>query len=390
MNSKPEKVYEPAKIDIQHNLNEVSSSSSRTVNSIPSREQSVPANTGTAGERGSKGIIAAVVIFLGIILFVALNGTKDESKGTTSLSNAPNSSTRRVESDAMDTFVEEYSDDSHEGMDTFPTHTPQVNAIPLTIGSSMTSPKDNMVMVFVPAGEFEMGSSDQDTSADQDEKPQHTVYLDAFWIDQTEVTNAMYRECVQEGVCYAPKKYLHNDDTGSRHFDEEEEINIAYDDYPVIYVDYEDATIYCEWAGKRLPTEAEWEKAARGTTGYRYPWGNQTPTSTQANFGNNIGDTVRVGSYPSGASVYGALDMAGNVYEWVSDWYSAEYYKDSPLKNPLGPSYGDVHVLRGGSFYADAKYCRSTYRSKPLTIKQEAYASGNWGFRCAISEVVEK
>ncbi|HAF61157.1 MAG TPA: hypothetical protein DCK95_02395 [Anaerolineaceae bacterium] len=375
-NAKPVKAHRPVQTGIPHIPGNVpSSSASKAVSSIPSREQSVPANAGAAGERGSKGIIAAVVLFLGIILFVALNGAEKESRGTVSLSNAPNSSTRAVQSDTLDTF---------------PTHAPQVTAMPVTIGSLITSPKDNMVMVYVPAGEFEMGSSDQDTSADEDEKPQHTVYLDAFWIDQTEVTNAMYRECVQEGVCYAPKKYSHDDNTGSRHFDEEDEINTAYDDYPVIYVDYEDATIYCEWAGKRLPTEAEWEKAARGTTGYRYPWGNQTPTSSQANFGNNIGDTVRVGNYPSGASMYGALDMVGNVYEWVSDLYSEEYYKDSPLNNPLGPSYGDVHVLRGGSFFADAKYCRSTYRSKPLTIKQEAYASGNWGFRCVISEVVER
>jgi eukaryotic-like serine/threonine-protein kinase len=174
----------------------------------------------------------------------------------------------------------------------------------LGIGSTQVSPADGMILLYVPEGEFLMGSADSDPDATPQEKPQHTVYLDAFWIDRTEVTHAMYARCVAGGKCkpgWCP--------TGS-----------AFDQRPAVCVDWFNATAYCEWAGRRLPTEAEWEKAARGTDGRLYPWGNERATCEVAvmndGSGNGCGGgsvSTRVGSKPKGASPYGALDMAGNI-----------------------------------------------------------------------------
>ncbi|HRQ25217.1 MAG TPA: SUMF1/EgtB/PvdO family nonheme iron enzyme, partial [Anaerolineales bacterium] len=212
------------------------------------------------------------------------------------------------------------------------THTPVPPTFTPTpgIGSTMISEKDGMVMVFVPAGEFTMGSD----AGDDDEKPVHQVYLDAFWMDQTEVTNAMYAKCVADDGCAPPsssKSY-----TRDSYYD-----NSEFDDYPVIYVNWNQANAYCTWAGRSLPTEAQWEKAARGTDARAYPWGNTTPNSALLNYNANIGDTSKVRSYESGASPYGAYDMAGNVWEWVADWYDENYYAYSPNRNPQGPSSGE-------------------------------------------------
>jgi formylglycine-generating enzyme required for sulfatase activity len=204
------------------------------------------------------------------------------------------------------------------------------------------APDNAPPMVFVPAGEFTMGSSDADKDAYGDEKPQHTVYLDAFWMDKYEVTNAQYKKCVDAGKCSRPsesKSYTRSSYYG----------NASFDNYPVIYVSWNDAKTYCEWAGKRLPTEAEWEKAARGADGRIYPWGNTFDIS-KVNAERKVGDTTEVGAYPAGASPYGALDMAGNVWEWVADWYSANYYASSPRNNPTGPSSGQYRVVRGGAW----------------------------------------
>jgi formylglycine-generating enzyme required for sulfatase activity len=238
------------------------------------------------------------------------------------------------------------------------------------IGSIMVSDKDGMVLVYVPAGEFTMGA-DNDNNADN--APQHQVVLDAFWIDQTEVTNALYAKCVDANQCDPPARtssYIR-----PTYFGEPE-----FADYPVIYVNWNMARTYCEWAGRRLPTEAEWEKAARGTDARAYPWGNASPKDSLLNYNGNNGDTTMTGKYPEGASIYGALDMAGNVLEWVQDWYDETYYQDSPLSNPSGPEFGQLRVLRGGSWHVGDSVARSDFRYKvdPKNIGMII------GFRCAL------
>jgi len=258
------------------------------------------------------------------------------------------------------------------GLMEIPTSTYPPAAIPdptatLGIGSTQVRDAEGMTMVYVPAGEFEMGSED----GDPDESPIHTVYLDAFWIDQTEVTNGQYEKCVSTGACTKPSST--SSYTRNAYYDD-----LQYVDYPVIYVDWYQAQAYCQWSGGRLPTEAEWEKAARGTDGRIYPWGNNL--DPEIYYDPNTGDTTQVGSFSSGASPYSVLDMVGNVWEWVADWYGT--YPSGKVNNPMGPESGDARVLRGGS-YSDTtvRTLRSTYR---LTAYPD-YKSAVLGFRCAQS-----
>ncbi|HNZ13336.1 MAG TPA: SUMF1/EgtB/PvdO family nonheme iron enzyme [Anaerolineaceae bacterium] len=158
-----------------------------------------------------------------------------------------------------------------------------------------------MSLVCVPAGDFMMGV---DGGVYDDERPKHTVYLDAYWIDQTEVTNAQYARCVAAGACREPESKDSN--TRDSYYGASQ-----YADYPVISVSWSNAADYCSWAGRQLPSEAQWEKAARGTDGWLYPWGYESPSANLLNYDRNSGDTTVVGSYPDGASPYGALDMAG-------------------------------------------------------------------------------
>jgi formylglycine-generating enzyme required for sulfatase activity len=236
-----------------------------------------------------------------------------------------------------------------------------------------SAPPTPMPMVNVPAGDFIMGSSSSDAQASSDEKPQHTVYLDAFQIDKYEVTNALYKQCVDAGMCYLPStlsSYARSTYYGDP----------SFDNYPVINVSWYDARAYCEWAGKQLPTEAQWEKAARGTDGRIYPWGN-TWDVTKLNSlvsSPSVGDTTAVGSYPTGASLYGALDMAGNVWEWVADWHDPNYYSHSPLRDPQGPSSGLYKVLRGGSWDNGMADARAANRDFGVP----AYYYAHLGFRC--------
>jgi serine/threonine-protein kinase len=241
----------------------------------------------------------------------------------------------------------------------------------LTIGSTRVSEKDGMLQVYVPAGSFTMGGN-----SFSNEKPIHTVTLNAYWIDKTEVTNAMYALCVKAGACAAPNNTRSS--TRTNYYG-----NSQYDNYPVIYVSWNHANKYCGWAGRRLPSEAEWEKAARGTDGRIYPWGNTIDTS-KLNYLNSVGDTTAVGNYPSGASPYGALDMAGNVWEWVNDWYDGNYYYYSPSENPTGPTSGQERVVRGGSWGWDASYVRALIRySRDPTFIPAFF--DYIGFRCASS-----
>jgi formylglycine-generating enzyme required for sulfatase activity len=221
--------------------------------------------------------------------------------------------------------------------------------------TTKVSEKDGMVMLYVPSGEFLMGSDTSDMEAVDDGKPQHTVFLEAYWIDQTEVTNGMYEKCVVDGGCSAPA--ASGSYTRSMYYG-----NSSYANYPVVNVSWYDAEKYCKWAGRKLPSEAQWEKAARGTEGWIYPWGNSDPTSSLLNYNSNEGDTTAVGSYPGGKSPYGALDMAGNVWEWVADWFGSDYYINSPLENPIGPSTGAYRVLRGGACGSDSRGVRAALR----------------------------
>lgn len=232
-------------------------------------------------------------------------------------------------------------------------------------------------MIFIPAGEFKMGC-DQDNAYEHcfvHELPLHAVYLDDYYIDINLVTNHEYRECVLANVCPPPESPTSRTRI-SYHYDP------IYANYPVVWVYWEAAETYCNWLGKRLPSEAEWEKAARGTDNGVFPWGDEWIDCTLANYhagtdGYCVGDTTEVGSYPLGASFYGALDMAGNVYEWVSDWYQDDYYSVSAYNNPTGPETGSTKVLRGGSFGSSDIFNRTAWRR---TCYSSSYA---YGFRCA-------
>ena len=229
--------------------------------------------------------------------------------------------------------------------------------------------RDGMVMVSVPGGEFEMGLDERYSGAE----PAHTVTLDSFWIDQTEVTNAQYRLCMEGGSCDPPAKSGSN--TRESYYG-----NKDYGDYPVIYVSWHQAVDYCKWVGGRLPTEAEWEYAARGPNSSVYPWGDSAPNDALLNYVNyhqDVHDTTKVGSYPSGASWCGALDMAGNVWEWVADWYGD--YPSDRQTNPSGPSFGKLRVIRGGSWGSTLCFVRSTVRFR----NPPDDALFNVGFRCA-------
>ncbi|MEW5872094.1 MAG: SUMF1/EgtB/PvdO family nonheme iron enzyme [Chloroflexota bacterium] len=252
---------------------------------------------------------------------------------------------------------------------------PATSTPPVPAGTIRVSPADGMEMVHVPAGVFWMGSAEADLMANDDEKPRRAIYLDAFWIDRTEVTNGMYQRCALAGSCQAPA----NTSSATHLFYYGK---AAFDDYPVIFVSWQNAQEYCSWARRRLPTEAEWEKAARGLDAREFPWGEQLPSNRLANYASQVGDTTPVGSYPMGASPYGTLDMSGNVAEWVADGYSERFYTIATVINPFSQELAELRVLRGGSWFSNQQYIRAAFR---LGNYPEVLAQGN-GFRCAISQ----
>lgn len=255
-------------------------------------------------------------------------------------------------------------------------------------GDEETASADGMAQVYVPGGKFQMGGVDGD--AQDDEKPAHFVTIGPFWLDKHEVTNAMYQLCVAAGVCNPPRAF--KSESRESYYG-----NKDFADYPVVFVNWNDAKTYCEWAGRRLPTEAEWEYAARGSADFRrFPWGDQSPDNSLANYDFIVRDTTRVGNYPKGASPFGALDMSGNVWEWVSDFYEPNYYSQAGEQNPTGPNSagpnGPRRVIRGGSWADNFKDLRVSNRGYALApdltadSRSEAYAgegNSHIGFRCA-------
>jgi len=272
--------------------------------------------------------------------------------------------------------------------------------------------KDGSTMVLIPAGDFLMGSSDEqieryvkqfrwDISWYENERPQHPVYLDAYYIDKYEITNAQYKKFVDETNHPVPtvskeqiREIFHSTgqfDVSDAYIETVMEKSTSYawknntyppkmDAHPVMFVSWEDANAYAKWAKNRLPTEAEWEKAARGTDARTYPWGEKIDSSN-LNYDEHAGGTTGVGLYPAGVSPYGVYDMAGNAWEWVTDWYGKDYYKHSPRKNPKGPNTGKYHVLRGGCWLFNGYDARVADRNVHLNHPDSVYNMN--GFRCA-------
>jgi formylglycine-generating enzyme required for sulfatase activity len=232
---------------------------------------------------------------------------------------------------------------------------------------------DGIIMVYIPAGEFIMGSNYYNN-----QKPLHTVYLDGYWMGKYEMTVKQFGIFIEdEGyITIAEKQGWSITNMTGEKWEREKIItwkNPGFkqdDNHPVVCISWDEAVKYCKWLSNKrglsfkLPTEAQWEKAVRGTDGRKYPWGEQEPNDKLANFLNNIGKTTPVGSYPDGASPFGLLDMAGNVWEWCSDWYRIDYYKESSSKNPTGPDSGSKRVQRSGSWNYDTGYLRCAFRGK--------------------------
>lgn len=280
------------------------------------------------------------------------------------------------------------------------TFTPSPTPVPTTI-TQQFGDGHSIDMLLVPAGEFIQGSQPgvfvgfggAEFNIPPDEQPQRTVYLDAFYMDRVETSNAHYQACVEAGVCQPPRRTDCCTEFPGAFIEWPEYFgNPEFDDHPVIFITWYDARDFCEWRGARLATEAEWEKASRGEDGRIYPWGNEPPTPELINLQWPPGTfderplftTTPVESYPEGASPYGILNLAGNVYEWVSDVYDQEYYSYAPDRNPPGPSEedGTYRVTRGGSFWNTAYRNRSANRNNAFIPAESFHFDG--GVRCAL------
>lgn len=248
--------------------------------------------------------------------------------------------------------------------------TPNITTFPTQFVDSKGIP-----MVLISARSYSIGSN-----KNNDEQPIHIVFLNNYYIDQYEVTNVLYATCVKSGTCIPPK--FSNSKTRTLYYE-----NSQYDQYPVVYTTWEMAKNYCEnWRGGRLPTEAEWEVANRGVNNYNFPWGNEINCDF-ANYSGNgttcVGDTTPVGKYENGKGIFSIYDMAGNVSEWVMDWYEQNYYSNliPESSNPQGPSAGSYRVIRGGSWQDSAYAVRSANRN----WQEPSDANYTTGFRCVFT-----
>jgi sulfatase modifying factor 1 len=252
-----------------------------------------------------------------------------------------------------------------------------------TDGTTETGTEGDPNLLEIPGGTFEMGCSVSDGSCDPENQPVHSITLSPYWIEATEVTVGAFKECVDAGGCSAPANVDLPCSYGSP---------LAID-HPINCVTWQQAADYCEWKGRRLPTEAEWEFAARSNSGRPFPWGTAEATcefahmfqmmSEQSTFGCDTNDTAPVGSYPTGVSPFGVLDMAGNVEEWVADWFSLTWYAESPAEDPIGPAEGMQRSVRGGDYYDASPFNLRTMeraRANPDSTAPER------GFRCAADQ----
>jgi len=255
-------------------------------------------------------------------------------------------------------------------------------SLALTSGAWGTPPKkvapsSYSGMVLIPQGSFEMGSRKSLRELDPvaifqadrhmlgPEDPAHEVILDAYYIDLYEVTNTDFKKYLEATGSKTLPRYWKD-----AHFNQPTQ--------PVVGTTWKEAQACCQSKNKRLPTEAEWEKAARGKRPVKYPWGNEEPDKTRLNFNNQIGKTSPVGSFPEGKSDYGVFDLSGNVAEWVQDWHFPEYYLFSPKENPPGPDKGHYKIIRGGNWKNNAEDVRLTYRNATVPKAR----SKTVGFRC--------
>lgn len=331
-----------------------------TVNVVP-KTTAVQQPAASGGQRGMIPILIGVagVIVVGLIAIIAVGALlggrfiTGNQPTTTSVAVVTKKATEVVvsvtESIPTESPVAVPTDAVAPPTDTASPPSPPVAPTPLPVPEGMT---------LIPAGFFNMGSS-----SGGDEQPEHPVLLGAFYIDTTEVTNAMYRHCVEAGACTSSGSAKQNAP--------------GFDNYPVALVNWNQATAYCAWAGKRLPTEAEWEYAASGPDNLTWPWGSAFDASLSAA---SAPDTQPVGSYPVGASPFGVLDMAGNVAEWVADGYAPIFYANSPASNPFNSEGGTAHVYRGGSYgNTDGSY----YTTSRRYARPAAFSDVDVGFRCA-------
>lgn len=323
---------------------------------------------------GFFGVGVLVLLVAGFALSRVIGGGNSSEEAT----EPPVPTTESIQSTTAAPLVPITSDESPTPTAEEPTATPEpTETLPPTELATDTpsGPLQELTdgmgveMVLVPEGDFTMGSD----RGLVDEQPLHVVYLDSFYIDKYEVTNKLYGVCVEAGECDPPwQTYFFAESPNRIYFG-----NSQYDNYPVVYVDWNMARAYCSWRGARLPSEAEWEKAARGEDERTYPWGSDLDCQ-KANYQNCVNRTSEVGIFEEGKSPYGVYDMTGNVWEWVADWYSENYYSISPRNNPVGPITGQSKVLRGGAWprFDVSAFHRSNFAP--------SYNTFDIGFRCAM------